>query len=404
GPEVIKELGPPLSLLLTSARWLTHRVGEECREVFAGLYRQLASEAGSPVISATDYWARVQGADIGEEGPIIGSLLTTLRQKWADILSISGEERRVSYRSEELRGRVMEAFDAPRPGWPEARYHSPDLMIAASSADEIRRGNYEIVLGEIHVARNTLSYSVFLEQHPNVDELFRAVELDMPRPRLLPVTPKYMTGLTSRVYLRLMSSKDYTLEFSRDAAASDGSRSLAIGEMVVEENSEGLIVRTRDGRVQLDIIDAFGDVLTGQVINSFKVLAPGDHTPRINLDRVVIHRETWRFPVSEMDFAFEKDEAYRFLEARRWAGAHSLPRFIFVKVPVEIKPLFVDLDSPVLVNLFAKMVRQAGEKDSPDAVITVTEMLPGPDQVWLPDGEGNRYTSELRVIAVDLKD
>jgi hypothetical protein len=28
-------------------------------------------------------------------------------------------------------------------------------------------------------------------------------------------------------------------------------------------------------------------------------------------------------------------------------------------------------------------------------------MLPAPDQLWLPDGEGNLYTSELRIMAVD---
>jgi len=104
-----------------------------------------------------------------------------------------------------------------------------------------------------------------------------------------------------------------------------------------------------------------------------------------------------------MGFAFEKDEAYRFLEARRWSALHCMPRFIFIKSPVEMKPLFVDLDSPVLVNLFAKMVRQASAKAPPDELIAVTEMLPRPDQAWLPDAEGNRYTSELRMVAVDLK-
>jgi hypothetical protein len=31
-------------------------------------------------------------------------------------------------------------------------------------------------------------------------------------------------------------------------------------------------------------------------------------------------------------------------------------------------------------------------------------MLPDPDHAWLPDAEGRRYTSELRLVAVDLKD
>jgi hypothetical protein len=31
----------------------------------------------------------------------------------------------------------------------------------------------------------------------------------------------------------------------------------------------------------------------------------------------------------------------------------------------------------------------------------VTEMLPTPDQAWLTDARGLRYSAELRVVAVD---
>jgi hypothetical protein len=30
-------------------------------------------------------------------------------------------------------------------------------------------------------------------------------------------------------------------------------------------------------------------------------------------------------------------------------------------------------------------------------------MLPEHNETWLPDAEGQRYTSELRIVAVDLK-
>jgi hypothetical protein len=30
-------------------------------------------------------------------------------------------------------------------------------------------------------------------------------------------------------------------------------------------------------------------------------------------------------------------------------------------------------------------------------------MLPAPDQTWLTDDQGQRYTSELRMVAVDQK-
>jgi hypothetical protein len=34
--------------------------------------------------------------------------------------------------------------------------------------------------------------------------------------------------------------------------------------------------------------------------------------------------------------------------------------------------------------------------------MTVTEMLPRPEETWLPDEEETLYTSEFRIVALDL--
>jgi hypothetical protein len=85
-----------------------------------------------------------------------------------------------------------------------------------------------------------------------------------------------------------------------------------------------------------------------------------------------------------------------------------MPRFVFVKTPIEVKPFFVDFDSPPYVNIFARAIRRmlmAMETNPALAdsakVITVSEMLPTPDQTWLPDAQGRHYTSELRIVAVE---
>ena len=45
---------------------------------------------------------------------------------------------------------------------------------------------------------------------------------------------------------------------------------------------------------------------------------------------------------------------------------------------------------------------QAGTESAKAAApVRFTEMLPGPDECWL-EHEGERYTSELRLVAVDL--
>jgi hypothetical protein len=132
------------------------------------------------------------------------------------------------------------------------------------------------------------------------------------------------------------------------------------------------------------------------------------HMPRVTIDRLVVNRETWRFSPAELEFAYEKQEAHRFLGARRWAKENDLPRFIFYKSPVEVKPCFLDLESPIYVNLFARVVRNTQQKsgetkgsEKTDQII-VSEMLPTPDQAWLSDANGRRYTSELRLVVLDL--
>ena len=60
---------------------------------------------------------------------------------------------------------------------------------------------------------------------------------------------------------------------------------------------------------------------------------------------------------------------------RRWARAAGLPRRFFARVPGETKPLCVDLDSPLLVEAFARMAgATAGE-----GPLRLSEMLPGPE-------------------------
>jgi len=154
--------------------------------------------------------------------------------------------------------------------------------------------------------------------------------------------------------------------------------------------------------LEFDLVNVFVQVFTRQVASRFGILPPAAHAPRITFDRLVVARESWRFSPADVEFAREKTEPERFVAARRWARDHNLPRYIFVKTPVERKPFYVDFDSPVYINILAKAVRRSQEAGLEDALLTVTEMLPLAEQAWLTDAEGNCYSSEFRMIAVDL--
>jgi hypothetical protein len=75
---------------------------------------------------------------------------------------------------------------------------------------------------------------------------------------------------------------------------------------------------------------------------------------------------------------------------------------MFVKVPVEHKPFYVDFDSPIYVNIFTKMVRLTYEDETGDGLVKMSEMFPSAEELWLHDAAGTRYTSELRFVGLDL--
>lgn len=399
GPEIFKEIAGPLPLLLESARWFTHEVAQAYRELFSRSYRDLSEASGVTAVDGATFWLTVQPYFFDPKYRLVDTLVPGFQQRWEEVLMLPDGLDQVHYRSAELRERVRDTFAAPKAGWPFARYHSPDLMIAATNEEAIRRGDYQIVLGELHIGMNTLGSILFLSMHPNAEELFRSLEIDIPETRLVPVTPKGM--VTSRNQPVFISQKDFRLELTRDPSSVPRSKALSIGSLVVEEIEGQLCIRTRDHSLRFDILDAFADVLSALTINSLKLLRPAKHTPRVSFDRLIVCRETWRFTPAEIEFAFVKDDRERFLAARRWMRKHSLPRFVFTKTPIEIKPTYLDFDSPILIEMFAKTVRQSAEANDGAVLISMSEMIPNHEQIWLPDAHGNRYTSEFRIVAVD---
>jgi hypothetical protein len=400
GSDFVKELSAPLMLLLQSARWFTHEAGVRFRRAFREIYEELASKSGSRTIDAATFRMEVQATLFsGNDNGVFDEVQEEFRHKWESVLAITPEQRRVAYRCEDLRPAVEAAFAAPRAGWKAALHHSPDLMIAADSIDAIRRGEYEIILGELHLSTITINGSVFYEQHPSKLELLHAKECDLPEPQAVPVIPNTWTA--TRAFNSLNSAKDYYIEFTPESFVAERDRAVLIADFVVEDQDGELVARTRDGHLCFDILEMFGRIFSDFITESFRMFGHLSHTPRVSIDRVTVMRETWRCAAGSLDFAHVKDEAERFLATRRWARSLGMPRQVFVKVPIETKPCYVDFDSPIYVNLLAKLMRRTAEKGGKEMQAVFTEMLPGVEQSWLPDAEGRRYTCELRMTALD---
>lgn len=400
GPEVIQALEPTLTLLLDSARWITFQISEKYRQALQKLYAEYVKKTGSRIVKGIDFWIKADRLNLEEQAAEVEA---EFQKRWSELLALPPGATRVSYSSEELYEAVKRVFASPAPGWGGACHHSPDFMIAASDPEAVRRGDYVFVLGELHVGFNTLNTPVFSARHPRPEEIYDAIDADLPHPQLLLVVPRHSPELTARTHYDFVSPKDFRLMISHDSCGIPKSQAVPISSLVIEDSEDGLILRTLDNSLRFDLLEAFTGSLTNRMINSFSLLTPMRHTPRVTIDRVVVCREAKRFACDDLAFAFEKDEAMRFLAARRWVREQGLPRFMFVKSKLERKPFYVDMDSPVYLNILAKIVRHTKENPrTKNSLITFSEMLPGHDQAWLPDIEGNRYTSELRMVAVDL--
>ncbi|HZN01075.1 MAG TPA: lantibiotic dehydratase [Pyrinomonadaceae bacterium] len=402
GEGALHSVDAPLSLLLTAARWLTFELARNFKQICREVYLQLGRSTDHQKIDFFTFWQQTQPIIFGAPQKLREPIAAKFQQRWAEVLKLDNRDRVAHFAVEQIRSRVEEAFHAPNPGWAYARYHSPDVLLFAESPEALAKGDFKVVLGELHVAANTLGWPLFIEQHESPQDLFDALEQDFTAPRVVPVIPKQMFGPVARVMPALISQRDYHIALSPDPVDASPSQVLPISGLIVEEDgSDGLCVTTRDHSLQFDIVEVYADILTPLIANEFKMLPFARHTPRVEFDRLVACREAWHFNPDDLTFASLQDESARFIDARRWAHEQQLPRFVFVKVPVELKPFFVDFDSPVFVEILSKMVRRTIDNSPSDALITMSEMLPGLDQCWLPDAEGNVYTCELRMVAVD---
>jgi hypothetical protein len=399
GPRVLEALGPSLTLVLTSARWLTWQVGQYCRTAFLELFDRLAR--GSPSVGFVEFYNHALNR-LSKDTALM-EFSTELRRRWANVLSLPQGAHSVRYASADLAAPVAKAFAAPGPGWPGACYHSPDLMIAGPSIAAINAGDFHFVLGELHAGANTLRGQFLVEQHPRADEIFQGVEADLRDIRLAPITPKRYATRATRIYPALKSERQYFAATTLDSIPHHGAKTLNGTSLAVRKADGELMITCRERGLAFDLMQSFAAIFARIVIDGFAITEPVGHTPRIAIDDLVVARETWNFARTEIAFARVARRDERFLAARRWGAAHRMPRWLFVRIPGEGKPLYLDFDSPITVDQIARKIRNQPASPA-GGHIAFVEMLPAHGQQWLPDADHRLYSCELRMVAVDQAD
>jgi hypothetical protein len=399
-PGILSPIVPALSLLLQSLRWFMQSTALEFDRLFKQTYQELATAKSSDV-TLQEWWQYTEPKLL--DAPSLGEIEKVFLQKWSDIISIAQNESAVQFESRTLQNKVEQLFPNPGAGYYPVRYFCPDIMLAAESAEAILRGKVLYVLGEVHSGKNTLCHAALVEQHPNRQELVEATQWDLSESCLKIINTLADETTMVRTSESLFRPADYFLATTADSVPPTGNDSHPISDLVLREQGEELEAVSRSNGRHFHILEAFSDLLFAFVMNKAKWVPPSRHVPRVLIDKLVVHRETWRFHRDELDFAKEKDEGQRFLGARKWMKTSGVPREMFVKSALEVKPFYVDMDSPVLVEILCRTVRRMTSASGAGEEIIFSEMLPGSKQLWLQDTEGAIYTSELRFAVVDLK-
>ncbi|MFD3678428.1 lantibiotic dehydratase [Streptomyces sp. NPDC058613] len=111
------------------------------------------------------------------------------------------------------------------------------------------------------------------------------------------------------------------------------------------------------------------------------------YLPRVVRGRVVLRPAEWTLypqgPEGEGDGTTPRSAG----DVAAWRRTWNVPRYVYLAD--DDNRLLLDLEHPLCVDELLAELRATSEK------LTVQEMLPGQDELWLRDGEGRGYLSEV---------
>ncbi|OON79712.1 lantibiotic dehydratase [Streptomyces tsukubensis] len=278
---------------------------------------------------------------------------------------------------------------------------NPDLMIGARSPEDLAAGDFHLVLSELHSNEESLSHGLF---GPMLSERFPAFPTHvLDGYRGLMAADEDLACVTlahrNKSYIRV-PLETFEIEASgRSPLPRD--RVAALADLRVVWSGGALRLRHPESGRFLRMA-ALPYAWLGVRRNPFVPfgfprhqggrLLPGrrhPHLPRVTMGPVVLQRESWRVPAADLSARHRRDA---FLKVQQVREDRGLCRHLYAKVAGETKPVYCDLDSPLLVR---QLTRLAGRSAEP---VELSEMLPAPEHLWVSDQRGH-YSSELRYAA-----
>lgn len=285
----------------------------------------------------------------------------------------------------ELQAELLHSLGgAPQPVSDVPMLASPDVMIARR-AD----GRPLVVLGEVHDTLMVWGWALAFHPTPGAlaDEMrgfAHALQLD----RVL-----NMIGSSRRKILPF-EYPGRTVEVR--TAVGGANPTLPVSHLDVVLKDGELALHDGDDPVPLDLHNGELPSLCHALFSLPRCvpfeLDLGAHTPRLLAGDVVLQRERWRVERTTCGLAasYPGTSYALFRDVRRLRRSVGLPERVFLKSPSEPKPIYIDFRCHLLVEAFDTLLT-AGK------AVTLSEMLPDSDQLWLTGSDCRHVTAELRL-------
>jgi hypothetical protein len=258
------------------------------------------------------------------------------------------------------------------------RFHPIDLMIAAPSFAAIDAGDALAVLGELHPGYPAFSVPLFLDPYP-----------EHRRARLAQAASAESAHFRRMDTWRLSPYQvDGATPFSMPGTPG-GPGCVRAGDVALSMRPGASLMARWPGRC-VPLATLLASWIRLQALNTFRVGSP-DVMDRIQVDDFVLRRARWR--LSRAVFGEDKnpDDSVRRFET--WAAEVGAPRYLFASVPEE-KPIYLDRKSVLSVSNLLRLTRDAKE-------LTLIEMLPAPNQLWLAGQDERPSVCEIRCLFED---
>jgi len=289
------------------------------------------------------------------------------------------------------------------PQFDEYTYPSADLQLSAKSAEAVARGEYQWVLAELHPPVALLHHG-FYWGCPDKEALGQAVaSTTNGRPTLH--FGFFAIDFTATTVVRVFDAIPGLMNFVAPQRGNPRWRTIPSAEIdvITEETSGDVALRLRESGEYLGSLARGWWMALG--FHPF-LFGRAPHMPRLRCGRVIVQRQSWTVSLEEMPAGNYTGVSRNLVVAiERLRAAKGWPRYIYIRPSEQAlrrsgaegrdkdtKPVFIDLESYLFLEVFHGWLTKAGE-------LEVIEMLPDPDHLLWKEKDGRR-TFELRTQIV----